>query len=55
MAATASENKKSNTTDWILFIVWTIIFLALLIYVPQWFWVVIPFPLTYLVKALNAM
>jgi hypothetical protein len=51
----ASDSKKSNTMDWIFFIVWTIIFFAMLIWVPQWFWLVIPFPLTYLVKAMDAM
>ena len=51
----ASTDKKSNPMDWVFFIVWTIIFFAMLIWVPQWFWVVLPFPLTYLVKAMNAM
>ena len=51
MAAEASSRRM----DWILFVVSTIVFFAMLIYVPQWFWLVIPFPLTYLVKAMDAM
>ena len=54
-AATATDENKNNKLDWALFIIWTIIFFVLLIFVPQWFWVVIPFPLTYLVKAMNKM
>ena len=56
MASNArSTEKKSNAMDWILFLVWTVVFFVMLIWVPQWFWLVLPFPLTYLVKAMNAM
>lgn len=50
----ASE-KSSSMMDWVLFVVTAIITLVLLVFVPQWFWLVLPFPLTYLVKALNVM
>ncbi len=48
--------KSSNTTlSWLLFIVSTVIMLVMLVLVPQWFWVALPFSLTYLVQAMRLM
>lgn len=41
--------------DWVLFLVSTIIMIAMLVWLPQWFWLALPFSLTYLVKAMNLM
>lgn len=48
-------DKTSNKTDWILFIVSTIVFIASLVLFPEWCWVPLPFVLTYLVKAMDVM
>lgn len=47
--------KDSTTMDWIIFLVSTIIMVALMIYKPAWFWVALPFSTTYLVKALRVI
>ncbi|MEY3052737.1 MAG: hypothetical protein RLY31_2522 [Bacteroidota bacterium] len=48
--------KSSNTTlSWLLFIISTVIMLLMLVWVPQWFWVALPFSLTYLVQAMRLM
>lgn len=46
---------KSTTMDWIIFLVSTVIMTGLLLYASEWFWVMLPFVLTYLVKALRAI
>lgn len=47
--------KDSTTMDWTIFLVSTIIMVALMIYKPAWFWVALPFSTTYLVKALRVI
>lgn len=47
--------KKSNTLDWIIFFVSTVICIALLMYASEWFWLALPFVLTYLVKAMRVI
>ena len=47
--------KESTRMDWILFLVSTIIMVALMIYKPAWFWVALPFSTTYFVKALRVI
>ncbi len=49
---TAETNK---TRDWLLFAISTIILILMLLYLPQWFWLALPFSCTYLVKALDVM
>ncbi len=51
---TTTEN-KSTRTDWILFAISTMVCLALLMYANEWFWVALPFVLTYFVRALRAI
>ena len=51
METTTSKRSK----DWLLFLVFAVIFLAMIVYVDEWFWVPMPFMLTYLVKALDVM
>jgi hypothetical protein len=50
-----NTEKTSTTTSWLLFIVSTIVLLVMLIWVPQWFWLAIPFPVTFLVQAMRLM
>jgi len=50
---TASNSSKG--LYWIIFLVSSVIFFGMLIYVPQLFWIPLPFVLTYLVKALDKM
>ncbi|HMS30185.1 MAG: hypothetical protein IPQ10_12585 [Saprospiraceae bacterium] len=50
-----SQRQESNSQNWLIFIVSTVLMLALLWFFPAWFWVPLPFVLTYLTKALNAM
>ena len=47
--------KDSTTMDWIIFLISTIIMVALMIYKPAWFWVALPFSTTTLVKALRVI
>lgn len=50
-----NAEKTPSSLNWILFVVFTVIVVAMLIWTPQWFWLLLPFPLTFLVKAMNAM
>jgi len=50
MAATAETGKY-----WMLFLISTLIMIAMLIWMNEWFWLALPFSLTYLVKALNVV
>ena len=47
--------KKSTTIDWILFLVSTVVIILLLMYASEWFWLALPFVLTYLVRALRVI
>lgn len=51
----ANAENKSTAMDWILFLVSTAVVILMLIFMNEWFWVALPFSLTYLVKALCAM
>ncbi|MFN7119391.1 MAG: hypothetical protein ACK4TA_21515 [Saprospiraceae bacterium] len=51
---TTTEN-KSTRTDWMLFGVSTVACIALLMFADEWFWVALPFVLTYLVRALRVI
>jgi hypothetical protein len=52
--STTSEN-NSTRMDWLLFLVSTAVMILLLFVANEWFWLALPFSLTYLVKALRAM
>lgn len=41
--------------NWMLFLVFFVIFLLMLMFMNQWFWVAMPFMLTFLVMALGYM
>lgn len=47
--------KNSTMMDWILFLVSTVAIIGLLLYASEWFWVALPFVLTYLVRALRVI
>ncbi len=57
-------DEKTNVTHyeaadtrryWLLFLVFFVIFALMLIFMNQWFWVAMPFMLTFLVLALGYM
>ncbi len=50
-----TTSKSSKSMDWILFLLSLIVTILLLIFVTEWFWVSLPFLITYLVKALDSM
>ena len=47
--------KKSTTKYWGLFLISTLIMIAMLIWMNEWFWLAMPFSLTYLVKAMDVI
>jgi len=51
----AQTENKSRGLDWLLFLASTAVVILLLIFADEWFWVALPFSLTYLVRALDAM
>ncbi len=50
-----TEETQKSSMDWILFLVFTAILIFMLIFVNEWFWLALPFSLTYLVRALDTM
>ncbi|HRI00439.1 MAG TPA: hypothetical protein PK006_05230 [Saprospiraceae bacterium] len=50
-----AEKQENNKRNWLIFIVSTLVTVLLLIYFPAWFWVPLPFVLTYLTMAFGAM
>ncbi len=50
-----SSNTKSLAFDWLMTLVSLVAMIAFLLLLPEWFWVTLPFFLTYLVKALDSM
>ena len=50
MAATVETGKY-----WILFLVSFLVLIAMLIWMNEWFWLALPFTLTFFVKALNVI
>ncbi|MBI5915709.1 MAG: hypothetical protein HY842_10050 [Bacteroidetes bacterium] len=50
-----NTEKSSTGRTWILFIVSTIVLLLMIVWVPQWFWLALPFSLTFLVQAMRVM
>jgi 4-hydroxybenzoate polyprenyltransferase len=49
------EETSSSKMDWIIFLISTLVMIAMLIWLNEWFWLAMPFSLTYLVKALKMM
>ena len=50
-----SDVKTGLRSDWIIFGVSLLLMIILLVVATPWFWVPLPFVLTYLVKALGVM
>ncbi|MGK0364286.1 MAG: hypothetical protein ACI85O_001343 [Saprospiraceae bacterium] len=50
MKETASKAKY-----WLYFLISTAAMIALLIFIPEWFWLALPFSLTYLAAAMDVM
>ena len=53
--ANVDTTKKSHKVDWIIFAVSLAVTIGFLIVNPTWFWVTLPFVLTYFVKAIDYM
>ena len=53
MATTTATTSKGKY--WLYFLISFVIFMLMLIFMNQWFWVAMPFMLTYLVLALGYM
>ncbi|MBK8491942.1 MAG: hypothetical protein IPL49_13890 [Saprospirales bacterium] len=47
--------KKSTMMDWILFLISTVVIIGLLMYASEWFWLALPFVLTYFVRAVRVI
>lgn len=48
-----STTSKSTGKYWVYFLVSLVIMLAMMIWVNSWFWVALPFVMTYFVQALD--
>lgn len=55
MFKSMEQAQRSTLMDWVFFLVSTVVTVALLVTAPEWFWVPLPFVLTYLVRAMRAM
>ena len=53
--ATDQDDRDARKKYWLLFVVFLFIFILMLIFMNQWFWVAMPFMLTFLVMALGYM
>lgn len=49
------QAQPSTIKDWILFLISAVVCVSLLVVAPEWFWVPLPFVLTFLVRAMRAM
>jgi hypothetical protein len=47
--------KQSKALDWVIFLVSLVAMVYMLMFHSEFFWLALPFVLTYLVKALNGM
>lgn len=52
---TVANNKPDTKKYWALFAVSLVLTILMLMFVNSWFWVMLPFLLTYLVQALDVM
>ena len=50
-----TSNKSSRAFDGLMALVSFVVLVAMIIFVDEWFWLALPFFLTYLVRSLNAM
>ncbi len=50
-----TQGKKSKRADWLIFGITLVITVGFLIFNPTWFWLFLPFVLTYFVKGIDYM
>lgn len=50
-----TTKKSSNILNWLIFLLSFVVMILMLMYVSEFFWVALPFVLTFLVKAVNGM
>jgi hypothetical protein len=50
-----TTSKSNNKMVWMVFLISTLACVGFLIFLPEWFWVTLPFVLTSLVKGFDAM
>ena len=55
MATTTTTTNESRRKYWLFFLISFVIFALMLMFMNQWFWIAMPFMLTYLVLALGYM
>ena len=48
-------NTKSTGKYWIYFLISTVAMIALMVIIPEWFWVLLPMVCTYFVMAMDWM
>lgn len=48
-------SNSSKRSDWMFFFISLVVTVLLLMFVTEWFWLGLPFLLTYLVRALDSM
>jgi hypothetical protein len=55
--AVSAEDQPHTSTGkyWLFFLISLVVFIVMLIFMNQWFWVAMPFMLTFLVMALGYM
>jgi hypothetical protein len=49
------DTTSSTRSAWVIFLLSTLAMIAFLIFMPNWFWVTLPFVFTYLAKAFDAI
>lgn len=49
------KETSSKAKYWLYFLISTVAMIALLIFIPEWFWLALPFSLTYLAAAMDVM
>jgi hypothetical protein len=50
-----TENNVSRSSDWVYFLISLAVMIGIFIVATPWFWVALPFVLTYFVKGMNWM
>ncbi|MFK7808733.1 MAG: hypothetical protein AB8F74_13095 [Saprospiraceae bacterium] len=55
MSNSTTTNDNNTKMAWLVFLISTAACIGFLIFLPEWFWVTLPFVLTSLVKGFDAM
>jgi hypothetical protein len=55
MESTQTQKEESRGKYWLLFLISLVVIVLLLLFITPWFWVALPFVLTFLVKAMGVV